>query len=154
MSEHIIYINQPLTSHKIMALLDKHPDLKKITCPPSLYRRIAPRYLDVLSKLGVEVEPIEKLGRPKKYGKEDKESVEKLFQEGRTPKEISDILGIPVKTVYYLNQNQLQRGRKFKYPPETVRKVKISHDKGLTAREISESLNIPLRTVYDLLKKR
>lgn len=149
----VVYVNKPLTSHDIMALLDKHPELKKITCPPSLYKRIAPRYLDALSKLGIKVEPVEKMGRPKKYGKEDKESVEKLFQEGHTPQEISDMLGIPIKTVYYLNQNPLQRGRKPKYPPETVRKVKISHDRGLTAREISESLNIPLRTVYDLLKK-
>lgn len=136
-----------------MEILDKHPDLRKITCPPSLYQRIAPRYLDALSKLGVEVEPVEKLGRPRKYGEKEIETIENMFKQGYTPQEISDTLSIPLKTVYYLNKTPLKKGRKPKYPPETERKVKSWHKKGLSVKEISENLNIPLRTVYHLLKR-
>lgn len=150
----VIYVNQPLSSQKIMEILDKHPEVQKITCPPSLYKRISPRYLDVLNKLGVEVEPVEKTGRPRKYGAKEKEALEKMFREGYTPQEISDTMDIPLKTVYYLNKTPLKRGRKPKYSPETKGKINSCSQKGVSAREISEKLNIPLRTVYDLLEKR
>lgn len=150
----MIYVNQPLSSHKIMEILDKYPEIEKITCPPSLYRRISPRYLDALTQLGVEVEPVKKTGRPKKYGPEKKEELKKMFDEGYTPQEISNALNIPLKTVYYLNKTPLKRGTKSKYSPETLKEVSSSSKKGVSAREISEKLNIPLRTVYDLLKRR
>jgi len=31
-----IHVNQPLTSRRIIELLEKNPDLKEITCPISL----------------------------------------------------------------------------------------------------------------------
>ncbi len=145
---HEIYVSQPLTSHKIMELLDKNPELRKITCPPSIYRRIPPRYLDALSNLGVEVEPVKKSGRPRKYGEKEIEKINMMFKQGCTTQEISDTLDIPLKTVYYLNKTPLQKGRKPKYPPETLREVKSWHEKGLSAREISEKLGIPLRSVH------
>ncbi|HNS26441.1 MAG TPA: resolvase [Methanobacteriaceae archaeon] len=143
-----IHVSKPLTSQKIMELLDKNPELRKITCPPSLYKRIPTRYLDV------EVEPIEKLGRPRKYGGKERDMVGKMFKQGYTPQEISNTLNIPLKTVYYLNKTPLKKGRKPKYSPETVRKVKSSHQEGVSAKEISEKLDIPLRSVYSLLKRR
>ncbi len=151
---HEIYISEPLTSQKIMEVLDKNPELRKITCPPSLYKRIPTRYLEALSKLGVEVKPMEKLGRPRKYGEKERDRVNKMFKQGYTPQEISDALNIPLKTVYYLNKTPLKQGRKPKYPPETLRKAKSCHQKGVSAKEISEKLNIPLRSVYSLLKRR
>jgi hypothetical protein len=149
-----IYINKPLTSHKIMEVLDKNPELRKITCPPSLYKRIPKRYLEALSKLGVEVEPVEKIGRPRKYGEKERDMVNLMFKQGYSPQEISDNLKIPLKTVYYLNKTPLKQGRKPKYHPETERRVKSCHQKGVSAQEISEKLNIPLRSVYSLLKRR
>lgn len=154
MGGHEIYVNQPLTLHKIMELLDKNPELRKITCPPSIYKRIPSRYLDALSNLEVEVEPVEKLGRPRKYGKKEIENMEKMFEQGYTPQEISDTLDIPLKTVYHFNKKPLKRGRKPKYSPETGRKVKKLHEEGLSAREISEKLDIPLRSVYSLLERK
>lgn len=150
---HEIYVSKPLTSHKIMELLDKHPELKKITCPPSLYKRIAPRYLNALYQLGIEVEPVEKMGRPRKYGKKEIETMEKMFKDGLTPREISDALDIPLKTVYHYNRKPLKKGVKCKYSLETVQKIKTMHKKGLSAKEISFKLDIPLRSVYSLLKK-
>lgn len=152
--DHEIHVSKPLTSQKIMELLDKNPQLRKITCPPSLYKRIPTRYLEALSSLGVEVEPVQKLGRPRKYGEKESDMVGKMFKQGHTPQEISNTLNIPLKTVYYLNKTPLKQGRKPKYPPETLRKVESCHEKGISAQEISLKLNIPLRSVYSLLKRR
>lgn len=85
-----------------MELLDKYPDLKKIKSPKSLYIRTSKKYLDALSKLGIEVEPVIKRGRPKKYGVNESEKVHDMLMEGFTPKEISEKLDIPLRTIYSL----------------------------------------------------
>ena len=148
-----IYINRPLSSQVIMELLDKYPDLKKIKSPKSLYIRTSKKYLDALSKLGIEVEPVIKRGRPKKYGVNESEKVHDMLMEGFTPKEISEKLDIPLKTVYYLKDTELKRGRKPKYSKETENEVKKLHEEGFTPKEISEKLDIPLRTIYSLIKR-
>ena len=149
-----LYVKHSLTSHKIMEILDNNPELEKITCPPSLYERIAPKYIEALSKLGIKVESSSRRGRPKKYGREDRESVHKMFKQGFTPQEISNTLEIPLKTVYYLNDTPLKKGRKVKYTPQTVSKVRSLHENRVSARDISTKLNIPLRTVYSLLNRK
>ena len=114
--------------------------------------RISKKYLEALSELGIEVEPVKKIGRPKKYT-EESEDVQKLLDEGKSPKEISKILKISLKTVYYLKNSKLKRGRKSKYPPETEDQVKKLYHDGVPTREISQNLEIPLRTVYYFLKR-
>jgi len=136
-----------------MELLDQHPDLKKISCPPSLYSRISPKYLEALNELGVTVVSIEKKGRPKKYDKKDAHKIQYLLKSGITPREISERLDIPLKTVYYLKDSPLKRGRKLKYNTNKVKKVKNLYIKGVPAKDISKDLKIPLRTVYSLLKR-
>lgn len=148
-----IYINQLLTSHKIMAILDKNPEIKKIICPPSVYKRTAPKYIEALANLGVKVEPVSKRGRPKKYDEKDLEKINKLSNQGSTPREISDTLEIPLKTVYYFIGSPLKRGRKPKYSLKTAQKVKSMHDEGHSVKEISENLDIPIRSIYSLLNK-
>jgi hypothetical protein len=148
-----IYVNKPLSFSKIMDLLDQHPDLKKITCPPSLYSRISPKYLKALDELGVAVEPVEKKGRPKKYDEENVEELQRLLKSGQSPKEIAETLKIPLKTVYYLKDFPLKRGRKIKYNTEKVQKVKNLYNEGIPAREIAVRMEIPIRTVYSLLKR-
>ena len=136
-----------------MELLDKHPDLKKIKCPNSLYSRTSKKYLTALKELGIEVEPVLKRGRPKKYGAKEAELIHNMLEEGSEPKEISEKLNIPLKTVYYLKDTKLKRGRKPKYSKETEEKIKKLHNDGFSAKEISEKLNIPLRTVYCFIKR-
>lgn len=136
-----------------MELLDKYPGLKKISCPPSLYSRISPKYLQALDELGVEVEPIEKKGRPKKYHDKETEKVEILLKSGHTPQEIAENLQLPLKTVYYLKDSSLRPGRKIKYDHKQVQKVKNLYKNGVSAKEISNNLKIPIRTVYSLLKR-
>ena len=148
-----IYVKRALSSQVIMELLDRHPNLKKIKVPSSLYPRTSKKYLDALSQLGIEVEPVIKRGRPKKYGSNESEIVQKMIDEGVSPKDISDELEIPLKSVYYLKNTKLKRGRKPKYSKETEEKIKKLRDDGLRAKDISEKLSIPLRTVYCLIKR-
>jgi hypothetical protein len=136
-----------------MELLDKYPNIKKIKCPNSLYVRTSKKYLDALSELGIEVEPVMKRGRPKKYDSREAEMIHDMLIGGATPKEISEKLNMPLKTVYYLKDTKLKRGRKPKYSKETEDEVKKLRDDGFSAKEISKKLNIPLRTVYCLIKR-
>jgi len=148
-----IHVEKLLSFRKIMELLDQYPDLSKITCPPSMYARISPKYLLALNKLGVIVEPVEKRGRPKKYNEEDVHKIKDMLHEGKTPHEIANTLDIPLKSVYYLNDYQLKRGRKSKYDDMTSKKVKKLYNDGLSAKEISQDMAIPLRSVYSLIKR-
>ncbi len=148
-----IYVNKPLSLGRIMELLDNYPNLKKIGCPPSLYSRISPKYLQALDELGVEVVPVPKKGRPKKYRKKDTEKVEDLLKKGKTPQEIAEILQLPLKTVYYLKESPLRPGRKIKYDNEQIKKIKNLHENNVPPKEIAKNLEIPIRTVYFLLKR-
>jgi hypothetical protein len=148
-----VYINEPLTSWRIVEILDANPHLKKIMCPPSLFKRTSKKYLDALHELGVEVEPQKRKGRPKKYEAKESVKINLMLKNGNSVEEISEQLGIPLKTVYYLKTKPLKRGRKSKYNMETVKKVGELHRKGLKASEISVKLNIPLRSVYSLINR-
>lgn len=149
-----VYVNRALSSQVIMELLDKYPNLKKIKCPQSLYVRTSKKYLKALEELGIEVEPVLKRGRPRKYGDDEAVLIHNLLEEGYSPKDISEKLDIPIKSVYYLKDTKLKRGRKPKYSKEIEDKVKGLYADGFSAKEISEKLNIPLRTVYCLIKRK
>ncbi|MCK9152486.1 helix-turn-helix domain-containing protein [Methanobacterium alcaliphilum] len=149
-----VYVNQPLTSRKIMALLDQNPDLKEINCPTSIYQRISPKYLEALEELGIEVKSIERKGRPRKYSQNDRMIVTKLLKEGKSPLQVSGQMNIPLKTVYYLKKDlNLKKGRKFKYNEKTRLNIKKMAKQGVSPKEISSRLQIPLRTVYYILKR-
>ena len=136
-----------------MEILEEHPNITRIKCPTSLYLRTSKKYLDALRKLGVEVEPVLKSGRPKKYGESEVKLIQKMLNNGSNPSEISEKLHLPIKTVYYLKETPLKRGRKPKYTPETEVEIRRLHAEGLPVKEISERLGIPLRTVYSIIKK-
>jgi len=116
-----VYINEQLSSRKIMEVLDSNPDLKKINCPVSIYSRISKKYINALDELGVVVEPVLKRGRPKKYSSTEASKIQILLDKGESPKDISKKLNLPVKTVYYLKNSSLKRGRKVKYNSEKTK---------------------------------
>jgi len=58
----VVYVNEQLSSRKIMEILDSNPDLEKITCPISIYTRISKKYMDALRELNIEVEPVQRRG--------------------------------------------------------------------------------------------
>ncbi len=121
--------------------MDNYPSLKRITCPQSIYNRISPKYIDVLSDLGVSIGVKYNWGK-KKYSKE----------------EISDVIDIPLKRVNYFKSKYHYmvnvNNRKKKYDDETRDKLISLKENGLKPKEISLQENIPLRTVYYILNKK
>lgn len=157
MSKESIHVSEPLTSRNIANILDENPNLKKITCPISLYNRASPKYISVLAELGIEVQGLSKRGRPKKFKNQEIQKVHKLFKKGYTPENISKNLKIPIKSVYYIKKYYLtdlpkfKTGKSSKYNSDLRLKIKKMRKNNISAKEISEKENIPLRSVYNIL---
>ncbi|MBZ9571496.1 resolvase [Methanobrevibacter sp. TMH8] len=155
-----IHISSQLSSKMIVELMDEYPDLKKITCPPSLYKRISKKYLEVLEELGIEVEIKYNWGTRKKYKDEMKEEVINLIKEGEDPSKIAEKFNLPVKTIYYLKNTKkdekisIKLGKKSKYSDATITKIKNLAKSGISPKKISKQEKIPLRTVYYIINKK
>ena len=50
-----IHITEALSSSLIMDLMDEYPNLREITCAPSVYERTPKNYIDALEQLDIEV---------------------------------------------------------------------------------------------------
>ncbi|WP_456367887.1 DUF1699 family protein [Thermococcus sp.] len=98
-----VYVNLRPTKEVVVKILEKSPNVKKITCPPSLYPKVSKKVIFALSQLGIDLVP-EKFprGRPKKYDETTVEKILEMIGEGIPIREISNRLGIPLRTVYYL----------------------------------------------------
>ncbi|GAA0129065.1 DUF1699 family protein [Methanococcus maripaludis] len=93
--EDAIYINTELSKNIIIELLESC-EVKKIILPESKFKRTNKKVLGALKEIGIEVKSIKPVtGRPTSK----KEIVEKYIE--KTPKEISEITQIPLKTVEY-----------------------------------------------------
>jgi len=159
--EETIHISSQLSSKIIVELIEEYPNLKKISCPPSLFNRISDKYLEALAELGISVEAKHNWKTKSKYTDYEKKSVYDMIKIGKSPLEISEELNIPIKTIYYLkdsynkkgvNKIHLKRGKKKKYSTEFREKIKKLKISGISPKEISKKENIPLRTVYYILK--
>lgn len=152
-----VHITTPLSSKKIIELMDSYPSLKKITCPKSLYDRISSKYLTALEELGVSVEVNYNWGKSK-YSEEDINEVVDLLKEDKSPKEVANLLNIPLTKVYYLKNKASDyfklNNHKKKYDGETRENIKIMHQNGKKPKEIAEIKNIPLRSVYYILNHK
>ncbi len=152
-----VHISTQLTSRKIIELMDNYPSLKRITCPQSIYNRISPKYIDVLSDLGVSIGIKYNWGK-KKYSKEEISDVIDLLNEGKNAEEVSNQLDIPLKRVNYFKSKYYYmvnvNNRKKKYDDETRDRLISLKENGLKPKEISLQENIPLRTVYYILNKK
>ena len=137
--------------------MDNYPSLKRITCPQSIYNRISPKYIDVLSDLGVSIGVKYNWGK-KKYSKEEISDVIDLLNEGKDAEEVSKQLDIPLKRVNYFKSKYHYmvnvNNRKKKYDDETRDRLISLKENGLKPKEISLQENIPLRTVYYILNKK
>lgn len=152
-----IHITDPLTSRKIMELMDEYPNLNKITICPSLFNRIPKTYLDALNKLEINVETKYNWDAKSKYSIE-KNRISSLAKDGKTPKEISKNLQIPLSRVYYLlsknKENIKFNNYRRKYDLNKRKLVKSMKNEGVSPKEISSKLNIPIRTVYYILNRK
>ena len=154
MNENIdsIHITKALSSSIIVDLIDKYPNLKCITCPPSVYNRISKVYIDALSQLDVEVKPKYNWGAKSKTNGFEFEVLE-LSNNGLSAKEIALKLDISLNRVYYLLKKSGAKfdNRRRKYNHDEIKQLSAE---GLSAKEISKKLDIPLRSVYYILNKK
>ena len=147
-----VHVTKALTSALIVELIEEYPNLKEITCAPSIYNRTSDKYIEALKELDIEVKKKYNWGaKPITHGSEFK--VLKLSNKGLKPKEIAERLDISINRVYYLLRKSKASfdNRKRKHNHGTVKRLK---NDGLSAKEISLELNIPLRSVYYILNKK
>lgn len=147
-----IHTTKTLTSSIIVDLIEKYPNLTKITCSPSVYNRTSSNYIDALSQLDIEVEKKYNWGAKSRTEGAEFEAL-KLSDEGLSPKEIAQKLDITLNRSYYLlkKANAHFDNRKKKHDHGEVKRLK---DEGLSAKEIAQKLDIPLRSVYYILNKK
>lgn len=147
-----IHITKVLSSSRIMDLMDEYPNLKEITCAPSIYERTPKNYIEALGQLDIEVNKKYNWGAKSKTDGAEFDVLE-LANDGFKPKEIAEKLNITLNRVYYLLKKTGGKfdNRKRKHDHDEIKNLK---DEGLTAGEISEKLDIPIRTVYYILNKK
>ncbi|WP_297458506.1 DUF1699 family protein [Thermococcus sp.] len=98
-----VYVNLRPTKEILVRILERAPNVRKISCPPSLYPKVSRKVIAALSQMGIELVPEGyPRGRPRKYDEDTVRRVRELFQRGVPAKEISSRLGIPLRTVYYI----------------------------------------------------
>jgi len=152
-----LHITYPLSSQKIIELIDEFPNLEKITCSKSLYDRIPESYLIALNELDIEVSIDYNQGQKEKY-KDLELEILNLKKENFTSKEISEKLNIPLKRVYYLlsknKEGLVFKDYNKKYDDNTKAMIKSLKDDGKTLKDISLKLDIPLRTIYYIINEK
>lgn len=98
-----VYINLRPTKIILVKILERAPNVKVIGCPPSLYPKVSKKIIKALNQMGIKLVPMNhSRGRPKKYDPDTLKLIEELIKKGKTPREISEELNIPLRTVYYI----------------------------------------------------
>lgn len=154
-----VHVTKAFTLKNLMDLIDEYPNLNTITCSKSIYDRTPSRYFEALQSVDIKVEIEYKWGENRKYTEEEINRVLNLLNKGNSPKNISELLDIPLERVYYFrskysnnDKNDYYYNRK--YDDETYDEIFKLKSENYKAKEISEKLNIPLRTVYYILNKK
>ena len=155
-----IHITHPLTSEKIIELMDNYPSLRRITCSQSLYDNISPKYLEALNSLDIKVEVEYNWGRKRVHPQEDIDKVLDSLKEGNSPKSVSEQFNIPLNRVYYFRSKYSTDSKKDynfykrKYDDKLRLKIKNLVKNGEKPKNISKDFNIPLRSVYNILNDK
>lgn len=98
-----VYINLRPTREIVVKILKKAPTVKVIGCPPSLYPKVSRKVITALDRVGIKLIPVKHpRGRPRKYDDGTMARVEHMLRSGKSLKEISRELGIPLRTLYYM----------------------------------------------------
>ncbi len=105
-----VYINMRPTKEVVVTILDNAPNVRRISCPYSLYPKVSKRILRALREMGIELAPEKtRRGRPRKYGEQTLRLVRNLVKRGENPREVSVRTGIPLRTVYYIIKTERVR---------------------------------------------
>ncbi|ASJ09309.1 DNA-binding protein [Thermococcus siculi] len=105
-----VYVNLRPTKEILVRILERAPNVRKISCPPSLYPKVSKKVIAALAQMGIDLVPEGyPRGRPRKYDEKTVRQVRELLMRGVPAKEISTRMGIPLRTVYYM----MERNGKF-----------------------------------------
>ncbi len=98
-----VYINLRPTKEILVRILERAPNVRRISCPPSLYPKVSKKAIKALAQMGIELVPEGyPRGRPRKYDERTIREVYNLIMKGVSPREVSSQMGIPLRTVYYM----------------------------------------------------
>ena len=98
-----VYVNLRPTKEILVRILERAPNVRKISCPPSLYPKVSKKIITALAQMGIDLVPEGyPRGRPRKYDEKTVRQVRELLMRGVPAKEISSRMGIPLRTVYYM----------------------------------------------------
>ncbi|HDZ35596.1 MAG TPA: DUF1699 domain-containing protein [Thermococcus sp.] len=98
-----VYINLRPSKEILVRILERAPNVRKISCPPSLYPKVSRRVINALAQMGIDLVPESyPRGRPRKYDERTIREVQDLLRKGVPAKEVSARTGIPLRTVYYI----------------------------------------------------
>ncbi len=101
-NDEVVYLSIRPSIDVVVALLEHDPHVKTILCPPSLYELTSARVRDALKEVGVSLKKGDvKVGRPRKYTKEEIQTMLDLYSDGVPVTTISERLEIPRRTIYY-----------------------------------------------------
>ncbi len=89
----------------LIANILSNTQVREIVCSQAIYDTIPARALSALEKMGVRVRivPLER-GRPKKHPRRIRAIVLELLSISESHKSISEKLGIPLRTVYWIGK--------------------------------------------------
>jgi len=97
-----VHLSVRPTINILASILTAAPNVKVVTCPPSLYERTPKKIRTALGKIGIAFEAfLLTPGRPRSHPNWKIDKVYALEDKGYSAKEISDELDIPLTTVYY-----------------------------------------------------
>ncbi len=102
------YVSARPTIEILNKIVDVHPHLKRLYCPPSLYLQVGKHTFTRARDAGIEIlgGPFP-AGRPNKYNEKDVNRILSRWKAGMPAKRISKELGIPLRTVYfYINESK------------------------------------------------
>ena len=97
-----VYINIPLKASDIVKILNYFSGLEVIYLPPSAYKLTSKKITNALKKSGISVRKIQtQQGRPQKYEEDILKQLKQMANKGLPAKEISELLNMPLRTVYF-----------------------------------------------------
>lgn len=105
-----VHLSVRPTINIIASILTAAPNIKLITCPPSLYERTPQKIKSALKKVGVGFKPLLLTpGRPRMHPDAKIHEIYALNKKGFSAKKISKDLKIPLTTIYYYLNKERSR---------------------------------------------
>ncbi len=52
-----VYVNRRPTKEILVTILERAPNVRKISCPPSLYPKVSRKVINALAQMGIELVP-------------------------------------------------------------------------------------------------